>query len=434
MKLLLALLLSIPSAWASFPELFGPSSGSLALGNLPEQKSAANNYQASALLGYSKQTQFNFSTFYTSTDFKDINDVVVKNETNSVNQLASDDVEVNPTPTVMFAAHFSIPLFTPEGPKFNLSLIAPFDRLLEADTGDPYQPSYAMYANRFIRPSLHMSLAKSWDDWSYGIGVMTGLQSNGETMIITRTTNGNPSVGKISFNAKPTMGITASIAKKYDNKTTYLAFQQEMKSKLLSRATGETEIGGGASFPFDFKVDTLLYYDPMTLQLGHQIAEETYAVHFGLEFQQWDKYEASTLKLKKQGGDINGSENYEKLRPKNIFIPRLGFEKKIADAWTLKTGYFFRPTPLKTKRLKHAGNSIDADKHVASTGVAYLFKVYGKGVTLDVAYQLHLLETTKITKTSGQENGSGGDPKIGSPGYTVGGKIHVLTAGLSWMY
>ena len=86
MKLLLVFILSLSSAaYASLPELFGSSAGSLAIGAQAQKQSAANNYHAPSLLGYSKSSQFSFDIFYVSTQFKDINNVVVKNETNTVN-------------------------------------------------------------------------------------------------------------------------------------------------------------------------------------------------------------------------------------------------------------------------------------------------------------------------------------------------------------
>ena len=221
---------------------------------------------------------------------------------------------------------------------------------------------------------------------------------------------------------------------------TYFSVHQEMKSKLENRATGETEIASNTSFAFDFDVNSLLYYDPLTLKLGHQIhAPETHW-YFALEFQQWDKYEASTLKLKKRGGAINGSDDYEKIKLKNIFIPRIGFEKQLSDKWVGKMGYFYRQSPIYTNNLKNSGNSIDVDKHVVSLGAAHLVSFYNKIITLDLAYQAHLLRSMQITKTPNLEDGTPdngtGNPetKIGSPGYEVGGMIHVLTLGANWKY
>lgn len=439
MKYLIVFLLSIGQAYAAFSELFGPSAASIAVGNQPLKNSASNNYSSPALLGYAEKTQFSFDIFYVDTDFKSINNVVTKNETTTVNTFERGDVEVNSTPTTMVAVHLSTPLFAPTGPKFNFSLIAPVDRIMEADTGDPYQPSYVMYRNRFIRPAIIITGAQSFDDWSYAAGVHSGFQSNGETYFVTRSeSEDEPSTGKVSFNAKPTVAAILSVSKKTGDDLTFFTFQQEMKSHLENRATGETAIGGNASFQFDLDVASLLYYDPMTLRLGHQFHFSQSSLYVSGEYQQWENYKASTLKIKKRGGNIAGSNNFEKLKLKDIFIPKIGYEHKVNEKWSVKAGYFYRESPLSTRNLKNAGNSIDVDKHVASVGAAHLFKIYEKDVTLDFAYQLHLLSSMRIKKTPGLEGNQTPDTtsaeKIGSPGYEVGGRIHILTAGLSWMY
>ena len=435
MKFFLVILLSLSiSAHASLPELFGASAGSIAIGNQAQSQSAANNYYAPSILGYSQSTQFSFDLFYVAPDFKDIKNVVTKNETNTVNTFEIGNPEVTPTPSTMFAAHFSTPLFSPNGIKFNFSFFAPFDRLMESDTGDPYQPRYVMYDSRFLRPILIFTGAQSFGDWSFSAGVHTGLQTNGETYFITRTTNGNPSVAQMNFNAKPSLGVAASVSKKSNNHLSTFTFQQEMKSKLKNHATGETEIASNASFQFDFDVAALLYYDPMILRLAHQADFQSSKLFLTVEYQHWENFEAPSLKLKQRGGSINGSNDYENLNLKNIFIPKIGFEKNISEHWIGKIGYFYRRSPIYTNNLKHAGNTIDVDKHVASLGTAYLFNIQGKKVTLDMAYQVHLLRTQRIVKTPNREDGDPSEAKIGSPGYKVGGMIHVLSMGLSWMY
>ncbi len=435
MKFLVVFLLSFAhNAWASLPELFGQSTESLAIGNQAQRESAANNYQAPALQGYSKTTLFSFDSFYVNTDFKDINNIYIKNSTNTVNTLQRGNVKVNSTPSTLFAAHLSTPLIDQVGPKLNFSLFAPLDRLMEADSGDPYLPRYVMYQNRFLRPVMLFNIAQSFEDWSFALGAQSGFQSTGEAYFITRTTPGSPSLAKISFNAKPTWGAIFSVAKKNQNQVTHLTFQQEMKSKLTNRATGETEVFGAGVGQFDFDLTSLLYYDPLIIRLGHQVHLEENSFFFSFEFQEWDHYQSSSLNLKKLGGTINGSQNYEHIKTKNIFIPKIGFEHKINKNWSAKAGYFYRQSPIDQHNLKNSGNSLDSDKHVASIGIGHKFSLRQKVMGLDFAYQSHFLKSFKVYKTSNREDGDPSEPKIGSPGYQVGGMIHVLSLGLNWKY
>ncbi len=431
---LLTLLSFIPLAHSSAPELFGASAGAIASGNQAVKQSAANNYYAAALLGYSKSTQFSFDLFYIDTAFKKINNVVIKNETNSVNSNERGNVRVNPSPTTMVAIHFSTPLFAPEGPKFNFSFTSPVDRLMETDSGDPYAPRYVMYASRSLRPSLIFSLAQSFNDWSFSGGVHTGIQSSGEAFFVTRTTAGTNSTGKLGYNAKPSIAAVISVAKKSNNHTSYLNFQQEMKSRFKSRAVSETEIASSAAFQFDLDLTSLLYYDPTTIRAGHQIEFQDSQLYVSLDYQIWRNFESSALEIRKRGGSINSSKDYEKLKLRDIFIPKIGYEKNLNEKWIAKAGYFYRESPFQTNNLKNAGNSIDASKHVTSLGIAHLFSLYGKEITWDLAYQAHFLKSQKIKKTPNLEDDQTAGTKIGGPGYDVGGMIHVVSMGLSWMY
>lgn len=421
---------------ASVNELFGPSAGSIAIGNQAESESAANNMIASSLLGHSSSTQFSFNLFYIDTHFRSINNIVLQNDVTTVNDYKIGDIEVNVTPTLLMGIHFSTPLFAGIGPKLNLSIISPTDRLLEIDTGDTYQPRYIFYGNRYMRPSINLSLAQSFGRWSYGVGVITGIQSNGETRFLTRfATTSGPSYGKINFNATPSIGLTASASKKINSDIFYFSYQQEMKSKLENAAFGETEIIAGR-FPFEFQINSLLYFDPHTLRIGHTKDLQRTQLFSSLEYQHWENYESSTIKITSQNQSVKDSIDYEKLRPQNIFIPKIGISYQSLDNVFLKAGYFYRPSPIKHTQLKNAGNSIDPNKHVASIGMTYIFKVFGASINWDTSYQSHILQNRKIVKTLAREDGdtSEGQGKIGSPGYRIGGMIHVLSTGLSWKY
>ena len=106
MKLLLVTLLSLfIEAKASVPELFGPSAASMAIGSQAQKESAANNYHAAALLGFSKTTLFSFDVFYIDTQFSGIHNITIKNGTNTVNSLETGDVKVNHSPSKMLGAH-----------------------------------------------------------------------------------------------------------------------------------------------------------------------------------------------------------------------------------------------------------------------------------------------------------------------------------------
>lgn len=436
MKLILILLSFFTlDAFASPFELFGSSAISIAQGHQPgAARSADRQMYAGALAAANKTTAFSFNFLEIIPQLKDINNVVVKNPINqNGTSTTTGNIDTNTPATTMFAGHLSTPLFGEAGPVFALSVIAPVDRLIEADTGDPYKPEYVMYRNRYLRPTVIFNLAQRFESWSFAIGGQTGFQSNGESYFYTRADNEPyPTVGKLTFNAKPSMGILASMSKEWKEGETYLSFTQEMKSKFTNKAIGATSIGGGSAFPFEFAISSLLYYDPQIWRLGHiQKISGNFKLMGMLEYQEWANYKTPKLVFKQEGGSLASSKDYEKLSPKNILIPHIGFEADLSEHWVLRGGYFYRPTPLKTSKLKDSGNSIDPDKHVGSVGLGRYFSFLGKRLETTLAYQFHYLRSQKIHKTDGLEDGSAGQ-KIGSPGYRIGGNIHVLAVGINW--
>ncbi len=436
MKLfLLALSLLNLNAYASPFELFGPSAIAISQGHQAgATQSADRQMYAGALIANTKTTSFSFNLIEIIPQLTDINNVVIKNPVNqNGNTTTSGNIDPNTPATTMFAGHLATPLFGEQGPVFGLSVIAPIDRTIEADTGDPYKPEYTMYRNRYLRPTIVFNLAQQFGSWGVALGAHTGFQSNGESYFYTRADNEPyPTVGKATFNAKPSLGLTSSVSKKWNSGETYLSFTQEMKSKFTNKAIGATSIGGGNAFPFEFNISSLLYYDPQTWRLGHiQKVNESFKVMAMLEYQEWANYKTSKLVLDQVGGTLASSRDYESLRPRNILIPHIGFESTLSELWVVRAGYFYRPTPLKTSNLKNNGNSIDQDKHVGSVGFGRYFTVFGKKFETTLAYQLHHLKSQKINKTDGLEDGAAGQ-KIGSPGYRIGGNIHVLSLGINW--
>jgi hypothetical protein len=59
---------------------------------------------------------------------------------------------------------------------------------------------------------------------------------------------------------------------------------------------------------------------------------------------------------------------------------------------------------------------------VGTGGLQYRMVIWSKDVHLGAAVQYHHLLDKKVTKSPNQENGTAG-PKIGSPGYDIGGYI-----------
>jgi len=124
--------------------------------------------------------------------------------------------------------------------------------------------------------------------------------------------------------------------------------------------------------------------------------------------------------------------NRQIIRPKthDVFVPRFGVEHRLPSAYglrwigdvqtALRAGYSYQPTPFSHER--GYVNLVDADKHVASTGVGVTLN---KALSFDVYGQYHHLMPVRIEKDLV-------DPDV--PFEAVEASGYVISSGVSISY
>lgn len=412
-------------------ELFGASSETMAIGNQAgDLNQVSNHYYAPALLGFQKDGySLGFTNVIPRT--KEINNVIITSPMNSNSSYQTGDVEQNTSTLTGLSLHALFPFIYKA--KLGVSLFLPIDKFAEVSTGDTYLPEYAMYRSRSNRTLLHGSLIIPYDNtFSMAIGFHTGLQSNGETELIGRNSGSDePSSGKLVFNASPGTALTFSVAKKFKDSHLYFSFQDYMRSDFKNKAFGYTPLDSSASsFPFNLNMNSLLYFDPRIIRAGYVFHQKELSYFTSLEYQDWSAYESPKLKLESNGGVIISSQDFEEIKGNKIFIPHLGLAYKFNDQ-SLSFGTSFRPRAIESN-LNESGNTIDSDLLNFSLGHSISFLLLDKMVTFNSSYLLQMIQEYDVVKTPNREDGESGQ-KLGSPGYTVGGQIHVLSFGLSWV-
>ncbi len=423
---LILLLLSSSFVFASLGEQFGASSRSIGLGGQAslDPTDASNNFYAPAVLSNEDRTTLSYSSFYLVSDFKAINDVVVDSPINSGQSTeVYGDLNPNIESSLYHAIHASFKIFKNIPAKLNLSVFIPTEKVLEADTGDPYRPEYVLYQSRFNRTQVLASYSQKLSSFSFSIGIMSGFQSNGETFIVAKD-NGSttPSSGKVQFNAKPSAALNFSLYKESRYGKSFFSFQDEMKSKLENEAQGYTPVGT-SPINFSWDINSLLFYDPQILRLGHKVGP----VGFTLEYQNWDGFESPTLKLNANSNStLVSSINNQNFSTRNIFIPRISYQ---INSFSL--GAFYRQSPLKLKKGA-SGNSVDSDLASLSIGKRMKINFFDQNFYLDSSFMVQHLFDQEVSKSDNRENNEAGQ-KIGAPDYKVGGEIYALSIGLSWV-
>lgn len=426
--LLLSALFFSVNVQASFPEFFGASARSMSLGGqfTADSADAVNNYYAPALLAFSPDVDLSYSANLVEPHLLDLGTLTTKN-TATHTATSTGKVSSDYGRTYLNSFHLSVPLARPKDLKLALSYFSPMNYLVESSTGDTFLPEYVMYHTRFRRVQVFINGAYPLNSyWALSAGAHLGLQVRADTYTVADTGGNNGSQARAQAKAAPSIAGLFSVARKFENATAFFAFQQYMKQKLKALVIGETT--QPTALVFNNDMNTMMSFDPMIFRLGGS-AHTTYATLLGqVEYQFWNMYETSVIRINQAGGVIRPSANYEKVVKRNIIVPKLGVEFTPVERVTFRLGGMYRPSPLKGD-FSGSGNSIDTNSWIAAGGAGYKMQVWKHLVEFDSAFQYHRLEKKAVVKSANMENGQAGN-KIGAPGYTIGGSIYSASFGM----
>jgi hypothetical protein len=417
---------------ASVGEFYGanPTSSSLANQASLQSTDASHSYFAAALLARERKVQLSSSVFLIQTKFEDINNIVIKNNTNSSDARVLGNANTQTKTIKMASLGALLPLPGERSGVITLQIFTPLGSLAEINSGDSFLPEYVMYRSRFDRTIAQIQYAKPIsENWGFSIGTQLGFQV-GSDVGTQASLNGAPygSSSTLKAEVKPTLGLLTSLSYSDQRRHLYLSYQQEMKTNLEARASGE--INNPTSGLFSIALESMVYYDPH--QLRFSIAQklgERIELYLGADYQVWSGYKPPTILIRDLGGILLPSNQYDQVKVKNILIPKIGLMIRASSKINLSFGMFYRPTPLDSD-FSGAGNSIDTDVLTFSTGPSTRLNLLGLDVEAGLAIQYQKLKEKQVLKSTGQENGTAGD-KIGAPGYTIGGQSMAFVLGFN---
>ncbi len=430
--LIIAALVSY-KAEASYPEMFGASFSTTYIGNQAnlDINDPSNNYYAPAILGFSDKVNVLLQATSSATHFKPMNNIVVTNSTNG-SSTSTGNVSNDYQKFYGGSMHFALPIGYQHLGTLGLSLYLPIGHLVETNSGDPFLPEYVMYHSRYRRGSIYLNFAKKLsDDWAFSLGTIVGFQASAEARTNLSLNGGTKgSWGRAQSKIAPSLGVITSVVKKFDNAKLYFAFQQEMKSNLRANVFGDVVDPSIGLFQAD--IDAMIFYDPQTFRLGSSFKVGASEFYAGAEYQSWSGYIPPVVRIKKTGGVIVSSTNYEKIQIRDTINPRLGYSLELTDRWKTGLGVAYRMSPLKGN-FSDAGNSIDTDTYIFTTGLQYRIVIWSKDVNLGTAVEYQQLKKKHIEKSPGQEDGSPGS-KIGAGGYDIGGTVLAASFGVKFNF
>jgi len=418
---------------ASYPEFFGASFSTTAIGNQSNLDAAdpSNNYYVPAVLGFSDKVNILLQATSTATHFAPISNITKTNTTNS----SSSSIGSVSTDYQKFyggGLHFALPIGYEHLGTLGISIYLPIGHLLESNSGDPFLPEYVMFHSRYQRTSAYLNFAhKHGDELAWSLGSIIGFQASAAVNTnLSLGGSGIGSWGKARTKIDPSLGIITSVIKKIERSKIYFAYQQEMKSNLHASVSGEIT---NPTLPiFESNIDSMIFYDPHTFRLGGSFDFGSLEIFSGLEYQLWSGYKPPLIHIVKTGGAIVSSSNFENIKIRNTFNPRIGAKLELSDRWSTSIGLGYRMTPLEGD-FSGSGNSIDTNTIILSTGLQYRIVIWSKDVNLGTSLQYQQLEKKHVTKTAGQEDGSVGN-KIGAGGYDIDGYVLAASLGIKFNF
>ncbi len=442
------MLFASTSSDASVGDSFGFSSRAASLGGAmaASTREGASVYQNPASLSQgdrknhpNEKLSFHWSIIYMTPEFEKIQNVIVENNYTS-DQIRFADVDTSYPNTVGQTVGMGYE-FKKSQLRWSFGVLAflPLDELALVDSGETYIPEYVLHRSRNLKPELNLGIGlKPTDRFSLGLGIHLGTALTSNTTIYLQTDSTKVSTMRVAASLKtkasPYIGTQYEVSDTWMSGfvlRTPLSQNERINVQAATRA-----IGTVAALNFNFPAIATMYYEPWSAEWGNRFKLSYNQDLFAqVDYQAWSRFKAPALIINTPNTELGGVQfspgKNSAFEYRDIWVPRLGYEKRW-DATLFRAGYAYRPSILKNPP-SGAGNYLDPSEHRISAGMGFEFARFldfDAPCRLDFHVAYHSLVHQKITKTPGDETGTGtGNQKIGAPGFEAGG--HIWGGGLT---
>ncbi len=430
---------------------FGSRIASLAGAGVAWGGGAYSAYHNPALLALESEKKlfFDWSIVYSKPKFKPIQGILVQNKFVADSPQYGNVDNDSYRETLGQELGLSYRIF-PEIRNITVGLVTffPLSQFAYMDTGEAYVPEYVLYRTRTQRPQIELGLGGYLGKGFYlGVGVHFAYTLTSNSSIFINSGKSTTSSMRFAASLRPKPGfysgilyIPEKVLKKF---SIGAVFRQAVASDNSMNLNSAARIIG--SFPaidFNFSALSVLYYDPMTIELGSSWQySDTGRLYVQLEYQFWSQFQAPSLLIHQPQTKNCGSTDPQScgtvaispgqipdFQYRNLWVPRIGWEYAPADGQIVyRMGYAFRDSFLVGLPTGN-GNYLDPPKHMFNLGIGLNyshFMGYDAPCRLDFNLSYQYLLTQHIVKTPGNEVGDPpDDSKIGSPEYFSGGSVY----------
>jgi len=418
---------------ANFPETFGssPNTSGLAGQSSGDVEDPSNAYYFPSMAVFSRDINLSASLISVTPSFEPINNIVTLNDLNDETGNSSEETgsaNTNYDTVNMAIIHATLPLKRTAA--ISLSGFFPVGLMMETNSGHPFLPEYVMHRSRYKRTQIYLNFAQRFlHSWALSLGVTMGMQTGGNMDTVMNFSNNDSSIGSFAnskIKVKPNIGGQISLIRNTRNSQLGFTLVQEIKHNIKLRTFVKT--GDPLPLPNDLLIQSMQYYDPWTFRIGYTRKLSYIDYIANIEAQYWENYKSPVVRLEVINGNLLPSSNYETIKTRAIIIPKLGVRIHATNDTNIMLGAAYRQTPFDGD-FSGAGNSIDTDSVILGTGLNSRWNLFGVNTELSLSAQYQHLMEKKVVKTAGIESGSSGN-KLGSPGYTIGGNILSIGAGI----
>jgi long-subunit fatty acid transport protein len=401
-----------------------------------------------------KRLQLSFGLLYMQPSFVPINNVVTQNAFNADTTAGSptyanvDTTSYRATTGQEFG--FSYRLF-PELLNFTFGLVTylPLNQLAYMDTGESYVPEYVLYRARTQRPQIDLAAGVDLGrGFHVGAGLNFGfsLTSNASVFINTATNTASSMrfTSSLSPKASPYLGFLYAPDGDQSKYSLGAVFRFPMTSDNTMVLNSAARVFGNlAAVDFNFTALSALFYDPMSIEVGGSWQHFEWARFTGqIEYQYWSRFQAPALLIQQPqttncqpagspgcGTVTIAPGQVPTFTYSDIFVLRGGEEFKVTEVTTVRVGYAYKPSILGGASSSGAGsgNYLDPDTHSFNLGLGLNYRHfigYDAACRIDFNLAYQYIARSHVTKSAVNESGNTLDPKIGSPGYDVGGNLY----------
>lgn len=294
----------------------------------------------------------------------------------------------------------------------------------------------------FGRQPLFLNLGGATQIWrglDMGASARITLHSEAE-LIATSTLGGQTSYETLNVSAKPSirpiLGLNMDFGESFcgDDDSCWM---NGLEAALSFRGYSNTDttvdstitIPGTVLDPgINLAITTIDSYQPNIYAAGAAYAKDRWRVGVTVEMQQWSRLEDELERdtIKNQAVNASGAD---RLRFKDIVVPRIGGEFHINDTYMVTGGLAFSESPLDSTGSLEV-NYLDTDKIIVGLGLTAQYKtvpILSYPVRFDLAYQYQQLDARKFDLYDQRS------PNYPQPYETVEaeGDVHVFTGSMT---